>query len=58
MKILFEYWNNGQNMDILDVIESLIFWRLEIRSYSQYLTGKKNSAAFILNSSFPEVFLG
>ncbi|MBQ1426931.1 MAG: hypothetical protein IIZ03_08435 [Succinivibrionaceae bacterium] len=25
MKILFEYWNNGQNMDILDVIESLIF---------------------------------
>ena len=25
IKILFEYWNNGQNMDILDVIESLIF---------------------------------
>ena len=25
MKILFEYWNNGQNMDILEVIESLIF---------------------------------
>ena len=25
MKILFEYWNNGQNMDTLEVIESLIF---------------------------------
>ena len=57
MKILFEYWNNGQNMDILDVIESLIFWRLEIRSYSQYLTGKKNSAAFILKTEKGEILM-
>ena len=57
MKILFEYWNNGKNMDILDVIESLIFWRLEIRSYSQYLTGKKNSAAFILKTEKGEILM-
>ena len=57
MKILFEYWNNGQNMDILDVIESLIFWRLEIRSYSQYLTGKKIQQHLFLKQKKAEILM-